>query len=895
MKFVEKSRRILTRLFACALAALLCVLADGTLTEPAAAQSPPGVKTDRGVYPIPSPLPPLPAVNAQFTDPVFGTQLIRATDASDCPAPGCSTYYSHWPTFNSNNTYILFRNGGGSGDGVIKEFNPASFTVGARHRPGTIYVPGEGGVVMQFESAVWHPTDPHLIYCFPNSYGAPTPMGLYTYNVLQQRYSGAVDSPAPIRNFNSFRVQSTDYLSQMSMSADGTVFAFNIRRLGSGDLPIAYLIWNKISDQVIYTPIPAQDVNEVRVDKSGRYLTIGKQFPECATNNPPCEFVKARVLNIATGWIDDIRWNSSDRPSGHGDVGTGKMAGFDPWQGGMNTRRLDILHTGIVTAFDWKTNAAHPAGPGHTDWTKDFHGSLLGDDEDWMTVGTILSYDALFPKPPAPPSPPPAPFQDYGILTNEIAQVSLDGSQRIRRLAHTYSVMAALEEFSRQASGIPSKPSNGYYSAPKPTISKDGRFIAYTSNWGNSDRYDLFILKNPMLNAPTNLRFVDAQPGNPSHLSWNDNSNDETGFVIESRKGAGWSAWGLWSQVTVGANVTTYNSAPVVLVQYRVKAINESGYSAYSNAVDVNSEAIFWTNISGAIVSGSGLTPNAAGGRGETTQSITSGNGSVKFTVAVGGDIGFAHVGLINNAFTGSTAEFDYSWRLYNGLAVCHANGDNISGGFPLADGDTFEVKINGTTVEYYRNGAMVFSIAGQTLAYPYRAAVVFSDTTSPRITSLQILTPPNGDVTWTSLVGANASGSNLTPTASNGRGESVQSLTSGNGGLKVTTPFGGDMGFAHFGLINNAFTGSTAEFDYSWRLYNGLAVCHANGDNVSGGFSAASGDTFEVRINGTTVEWYRNGAQVFSLQGQTLSYPYRAAAVFSDTTSPRMTNALLQ
>ncbi|MDQ2920650.1 MAG: hypothetical protein M3R52_03390, partial [Acidobacteriota bacterium] len=39
---------------------------------------------------------------------------------------------------------------------------------------------------------------------------------------------------------------------------------------------------------------------------------------------------------------------------------------------------------------------------------------------------------------------------------------------------------------------------------PKPTISKDGRFIAFTSNWENSGRYDLFIAKiDPAPSAPT--------------------------------------------------------------------------------------------------------------------------------------------------------------------------------------------------------------------------------------------------------------------------------------------------------------------------------------------------------------------------------------------------------
>src|SRR5439155_16681137 len=35
----------------------------------------------------------------------------------------------------------------------------------------------------------------------------------------------------------------------------------------------------------------------------------------------------------------------------------------------------------------------------------------------------------------------------------------------------------------------------GYWGMPKPTISRDGRFVAYTSNWEKSGRYDLFIAR----------------------------------------------------------------------------------------------------------------------------------------------------------------------------------------------------------------------------------------------------------------------------------------------------------------------------------------------------------------------------------------------------------------
>jgi hypothetical protein len=72
---------------------------------------------------------------------------------------------------------------------------------------------------------------------------------------------------------------------------------------------------------------------------------------------------------------------------------------------------------------------------------------------------------------------------ETGIFENEVIQIAMDGSQRIRRLFHHRSYIDNLSETS------------GYWAVPKPTISRDGRYIAFTSNWGNSGRYDLFIAK----------------------------------------------------------------------------------------------------------------------------------------------------------------------------------------------------------------------------------------------------------------------------------------------------------------------------------------------------------------------------------------------------------------
>lgn len=202
MKTKRKSSLAHMPLFACALILFLCVVGDVSLTKRAAAQSTPGIKTDRAVYPEP-PLPTLPSKGGKFTDPVFGTQIMRATDATDYPTPGCGTYYNQWPTFNSNNTRILIRCGD-SGDMIIKAFDPVNFTLGTTVRKtfggGTTQIPTIGGEYAQWQGATWSRTDPDKIWVVP---GAPNAGGstnkgpqIYTYSVLANTYT-------PVKSFVS--------------------------------------------------------------------------------------------------------------------------------------------------------------------------------------------------------------------------------------------------------------------------------------------------------------------------------------------------------------------------------------------------------------------------------------------------------------------------------------------------------------------------------------------------------------------------------------------------------------------------------------------------------------------------------------------------------------------
>jgi uncharacterized SAM-binding protein YcdF (DUF218 family) len=412
-----------------------------------------GLKTDRGVYRKP-PLPPLPRVGGKFIDPVFGTEIMRATDESDGPAPGLGTYYSHWPTFNCDNTRLLIRKGE-TGEAIIKQFDPVSFRVS----PGSITLPVSipAGGVPQWESAIWSNRDPNVIYTFPNYYDGG--MKLYTYHIVKKTFR-------LIKDFESLS-GGKDYLKQMYMSADDDVFCWLHHRVGDDGEPIAYIVYKRSTDKVLYhnpATVYAGGINEVHVDKSGKWLHIvipTKQSDGTGT----------RFLNLQTGAYQILR-REVDHSPGHGDLGTEIIVGGDDYLAGISFRNLNNVHS-YYQVLTFKT------AQGVVNWTNDFHGTMLADNEGWMTVGFYHDPDVKLP--------------NSGLFEDEILQVALDGSQRIRRICHT---RCAIDNRTG---------TTGYGAAPKPTISKDGRFIAFTSNWEKSGRYDLFIVRiepAPRLNQP---------------------------------------------------------------------------------------------------------------------------------------------------------------------------------------------------------------------------------------------------------------------------------------------------------------------------------------------------------------------------------------------------------
>lgn len=444
------------------LSTILLVPFMGSSSEIAHAQSQtPGVRTDRAVYSEP-PLQIVPKAGNKFSDPVFGTEIMRATDATECPAPGCGTWYSQWPTFNSDNTRILIRKGD-SGDVIIKAFDPINFSLGPTLRKSPTLA---GGVYLQWQGATWSRTDPDLIYLHVNYYSADYPatgMKLYTYRPSTNAFTLVKDF-AP-----ELSPGQPDYLFEMHIAQDGKddIFTFMQNRVGNPDNPLYFIVWRRSTDTVLLhvRNDATFDANSAAADKSGRWIYF-------ALNKTQADLSRHRILDLQTNTWQTVYWSDADDTPSHGDVATGKNIGWGNFSGSLNVRSLSDVHS-RTALFDFKD------ANGIKDWTNDQHTSLYADDESWAMLG-------LFDDPGVQGLP------ETNAFENEVVQIAMDGSQRIRRLFHHRS---HIDNFSD---------TTGYWAVPKPTITRDGRFIAFTSNWGNNGRYDLFIAKiDPAPSVPT--------------------------------------------------------------------------------------------------------------------------------------------------------------------------------------------------------------------------------------------------------------------------------------------------------------------------------------------------------------------------------------------------------
>ncbi|MGB7157934.1 MAG: hypothetical protein WBD40_07695 [Tepidisphaeraceae bacterium] len=341
--------------------------------------------TDYGNVPLPT-APTLPARLGQFTDPAFGTKIIRVTDATD--GNHNHVAYSYYSSLNNNNTYLYIRTGSvaaSTGEISLYSFNPTTMTP-AYVGPLFASNPPGGGAPM-WEDAKWstNPSTPNKLFTHRGA-------RIYSYDVATHAYTLIKDF-ADTPGWNS-----GDYVFQFSVSEDENIFAFT-RRSSTGAV-LGYQVWKRDTNtSPVFETEPGLD--EVRIDKTGVYLTVKTGAP-----NP------VGIWNVTNSTYDELTYLGVDDAPGHSDQGAGTLVGM----GGnnrINGRDLSTPHT-------WHNVwTPRPANEGGALWQSG-HISLTAADDGWAVVSKGESFEGDI----------------TGPFLNEIFMVATDGSGRVIRMAH---------------------------------------------------------------------------------------------------------------------------------------------------------------------------------------------------------------------------------------------------------------------------------------------------------------------------------------------------------------------------------------------------------------------------------------------------------------------------
>lgn len=426
----------------------------------------PNIRADFGVILEPT-LPTLPAARGKFCDPTFQTEIMRVTDQNDGAQLG--TVYSYSPTFNSNSTRLITGR-------LIYDFNPSLFTLGTRK-----LLPNE------FDAdAQWSSSDAKSMYVFGACCGNPRIEKLNTDTLTSEvvnNFSGVAD------------FQSNDYLWQMSVSADGDIFAFTKRRyeiVNGVDKYrwIGFAVYKASTNQILYNYTNLENkfqgatLDEVRIDKTGRFLTILLQEN---TAQGYSAFILDLVSNPNT--LTPLKRGTPDYAPGHSDYGVGYSigAGDNDWYSKRNLLTPNLFTRILFSGYTEQAN----------------HFSLQSNNEEW---GVYSSYDGNNSSGDDPCTSPNTPLKKEIDMVYTLGN---DQSQRVRRLAHSRTMTKIQPNGLCQLPPMPPETTpqqvQQYENTPRANISRDGRFIAFTSSWGNSVgainntswRTDLFVLKVP--------------------------------------------------------------------------------------------------------------------------------------------------------------------------------------------------------------------------------------------------------------------------------------------------------------------------------------------------------------------------------------------------------------
>jgi hypothetical protein len=286
--------------------------------------------------------------------------------------------------------------------------------------------------------AIWSHSDPDIVF-----YRAGT--GIAAYNVRTGSSTQIVDwskqfADAPF-SYRLTASENDDVFCWARVKTDYTYVGWGCFQRSTGQF------WHEPADRL-------GQYAKAQIDKSGRWLwNVSYLLPPG---------IEGEVFDLANGGAvaGQMTNGAPDFAPGHGIQGPGWVIGADDWNNRDNRRAWDAIHT--------ITNVT----PASTDWCCTGEYTMLNTANDFYYVA-ITEMKAHVD----------------GLFHDELIGRATDGSGAVRRLAHIHAVV-----------NYDSNGSYDYWSIPKPSVSYSGKFVAFNSNWGNSGRRDVFVVRIPQFN-----------------------------------------------------------------------------------------------------------------------------------------------------------------------------------------------------------------------------------------------------------------------------------------------------------------------------------------------------------------------------------------------------------
>jgi len=464
-----RTRLVATAAFALAIAAgnSVSLLAQ---SAPASYQA----TTDRGVREKPA-LPQIGSANSRFSDPTFGSRMLRVTDGNTRPGTPGRSYTTpsaaHQTAWNANSTYFYVR----SVDGyfIPYAFNAATMSVSRPQKTDG----GDGGLVVASQAEPQFSfVSSNILYVTRQDPSNDWPI-VATFDLSTGAYADVLNlgEAAPIA-----RHTYAGGLSSSGGSSERVMVFFGGSAQDSHYLVALFAPSRPRSVALLDTTTSTVTVNDTRtptniplnfhlhhawLDKSGRFVVLETTAPDRPARAP------LYVWDTATNTFTALS-ESSALAGGHFATGFGTMVNQDcctstSWDAAQWQIRS------LASPTDNRDLITPPLSPQET---------YAGDHASWNNAqpGVSVPFVTGFYRMPSE-SAPWRPWDDE-IIAVQTAGAS---SATVWRFAHHRTTLVS------------------FWDTPRANVSQDGHWAIFTSNWertlgadpGGGTREDVFMVE----------------------------------------------------------------------------------------------------------------------------------------------------------------------------------------------------------------------------------------------------------------------------------------------------------------------------------------------------------------------------------------------------------------